>query len=175
MGAPQCSPYANPHISGASRRGWQINGRHQRTFRHSTRNLPYNSSMNALSGMIAPVPSFRGLTLSCAIRASGYRLPSVDMAVASGVAATIGDICHFTDPQKLVNYLGLNPSVRQSGESPAYHGRITKQGRGQTRGMLVEAAWAATRSQGLVGRFISGSLPVVASILRPSRQRGSWQ
>jgi transposase len=42
----------------------------------------------------------------------------------------------------LVSYLGLNPSVRQSGPGPAYHGRITKQGRGHARGMLVEAAWA---------------------------------
>tara|TARA_R110000772_G_scaffold146487_5_gene256671 strand:- start:1373 stop:1609 length:237 start_codon:yes stop_codon:yes gene_type:complete len=67
-------------------------------------------------------------------------LPGVDMVVASGVAAAIGDIRRFPDPTKLGSYLGLNPSVRQSGEGPAYHGRITKQGRGQSRGMLVEAA-----------------------------------
>ena len=34
----------------------------------------------------------------------------------------------FEQSQKLVSYLGLNPSVRQSGPGPAYHGRITKQG-----------------------------------------------
>ena len=59
--------------------------------------------------------------------------------------AAIGDIGRFESPQKLVSYLGLNPSVRQSGPGPAYHGRITKQGRGHARGMLVEAAWAAAR------------------------------
>lgn len=59
----------------------------------------------------------------------------------------------FSDPQKLVAYLGLNPSVRQSGEGPAYHGRITKQGRGHARGMLVEAAWAAVRSPGPLRAF----------------------
>jgi hypothetical protein len=80
-------------------------------------------------------------------------LPGVDMTVASGVAAAIGDIQRFTNPQKLVSYLGLNPTVRQSGEGPAYHGRITKQGRGQARGMLVEAAWAATRSPGPLRAF----------------------
>jgi transposase len=80
-------------------------------------------------------------------------LPGVDLIVAAGVAAAIGDIRRFTDPQKLVSYLGLNPSVRQSGEGPAYHGRITKQGRGQARGMLVEAAWAATRSPGPLRAF----------------------
>lgn len=80
-------------------------------------------------------------------------LPGVDVTVASGVAAAIGDISRFSDPQKLVGYLGLNPSVRQSGEGPAYHGRITKQGRGQARGMLVEAAWAVARSPGPLRAF----------------------
>jgi transposase len=80
-------------------------------------------------------------------------LPGVDMAVASGVAAAIGDVRRFEDPTKLVGYLGLNPSTRQSGEGPAYHGRITKQGRGQARGMLVEAAWAAARSPGPLRAF----------------------
>ncbi len=39
----------------------------------------------------------------------------------------------FEPSQKLVSYLGLNPSVRQSGPGPAYHGRITQQGRGHAR------------------------------------------
>lgn len=80
-------------------------------------------------------------------------LPGVDVNVASGVAAAIGNISRFSSPQKLVSYLGLNPSVHQSGEGPAYHGRITKQGRGQARGMLVEAAWAASRSPGPLRAF----------------------
>ena len=80
-------------------------------------------------------------------------LPGVDMTVASGVAAAIGDVKRFASPQKLVAYLGLNPSVRQSGEGPAYHGRITKQGGGHARGMLVEAAWAAARSPGPLRAF----------------------
>lgn len=80
-------------------------------------------------------------------------LPGVDMTVATGVAAAIGDVRRFPDPRRLVGYLGLNPSVRQSGEGPAYHGRITKQGRGQARGMLVEAARAAARSPGPLRAF----------------------
>lgn len=80
-------------------------------------------------------------------------LPGIDVTVAASVAAAIGDIRRFSDPQKLVAYLGLNPSVRQSGEGPAYHGRITKQGRGHARGMLVEAAWAAARSPGPLRAF----------------------
>lgn len=80
-------------------------------------------------------------------------VPGVDVTVASGLAAAIGDIKRFADPQKLVAHLGLNPSVRQSGEGPAYHGRITKQGRGHARGFLVEAAWAAARSPGPLRAF----------------------
>ena len=82
-------------------------------------------------------------------------LPGIDVTVAASITAAIGDIRRFSDPQKLVAYLGLNPSVRQSGEGPAYHGRITKQGRGHARGMLVEAAWAAARSPGPLRGFFT--------------------
>jgi transposase len=54
-------------------------------------------------------------------------IPGVDMVVALAMAAAIGDVARFSEPQKLVGYLGLNPSVRQSGPGPAHHGRITKQ------------------------------------------------
>ncbi|TIM52057.1 MAG: IS110 family transposase, partial [Mesorhizobium sp.] len=75
-------------------------------------------------------------------------LPGLDVTVAASVAAAIADIRRFSDPQKLVAYLGQS-SVRQSGEGPAYHGRITKQGRGHARGMLVEAAWGQCDRQDL--------------------------
>jgi hypothetical protein len=55
-------------------------------------------------------------------------IPGVDMMVALAMAAAIGKVTRFDEPQKLVSYLGLNPSVRQSEPGPAYHGPITKQG-----------------------------------------------
>ena len=55
-------------------------------------------------------------------------IPGVDMVVALAIVAAIGDVGRFNRPEKLVSYLGLNPSVRQSGLAPAYHGRITKAG-----------------------------------------------
>ena len=61
-----------------------------------------------------------------------------------------------------MSYLGLNPSVRQSGPGPAHHGRITKQGRGHARGMLLEAAWAAAGAPG----------PLRAFFLRVRARRG---
>jgi len=89
-------------------------------------------------------------------------IPGIDMTVALAMKAAIGDVSRFDEPQKLVSYLGLNPSVRQSGPGPAYHGRITKQGRGHARGMLVEAAWAAARAPG----------PLRAFFLRVRARRG---
>jgi transposase len=80
-------------------------------------------------------------------------IPGVDMIVALTIVAAIGEVGRFDRPEKLVSYLGLNPSVRQSGPGPAYHGRITKQGRGHARGMLVEAAWAAARAPGPLRAF----------------------
>ena len=77
----------------------------------------------------------------------------VHVTVAVGLLAAIGDISRFASPEKLVSYLGLNPSVRQSGNGPAHHGRITKQGRAHARGMLVEAAWAAGRAPGPLRAF----------------------
>jgi hypothetical protein len=75
-------------------------------------------------------------------------IPGVDATVALSIVAAVGDFRRFSTPQKLVSYLGLNPRVRQSGGQPASHGRITKQGRAHARGMLVEAAWVATKIPG---------------------------
>jgi transposase len=77
----------------------------------------------------------------------------VHVTVAMGLLAAIGDIARFASPEKLVSYLGLNPSVRQSGNRAAQHGRITKHGRSHARGMLVEAAWAAARAPGPLRAF----------------------
>src|SRR3546814_16291320 len=74
-------------------------------------------------------------------------IPGIDMVVAVGLLAAIGPIDRFTSPARLVAFLGLNPSVHQSGNSPARHGRITKQGPCHARTMLVEAAWAAVRGR----------------------------
>ncbi|MCC7345991.1 MAG: IS110 family transposase [Variibacter sp.] len=77
----------------------------------------------------------------------------VDLAVASGLMAAIGDITRFKSPQKLVSYFGLNPRVRQSGLGVAHHGRISKVGRSHARAMLVEAAWAAAKAPGPLHAF----------------------
>lgn len=77
----------------------------------------------------------------------------VNVVVAASVLAAIGDIKRFPSPQKLVAYLGLNPSVHQSGDRPAYHGHITHQGNGHARSMLVEAAWVIGMGPGPLSAF----------------------
>ena len=80
-------------------------------------------------------------------------IPGVDMVVAVGLMAAIGKIERFDTPDKLAAYIGLNPSVHQSGDGLAYHGRITKRGRSNARHLLVEAAWQTVRSPGPLRAF----------------------
>jgi transposase len=80
-------------------------------------------------------------------------ITGVNLIVAAGLAAAIGDVRRFPDPQSLVSYVGLNPRVRQSGLGLAQHGRISKRGRSHARAMLVEAAWAASKAPGPLRAF----------------------
>jgi hypothetical protein len=80
-------------------------------------------------------------------------IPGIDMVVAVGVMASIGRIDRFANPDKLVAYLGLNPSVRQSGDGRAHHGRITKRGSSHASHFLIEAAWQTVRSPGPMRAF----------------------
>jgi transposase len=82
-------------------------------------------------------------------------LPGVNMVTAIALLAAIGDIKRFSTARQLVAYLGLDPRVRQSGNEPARHGRISKQGAGEIRGLLVEAAWHAARTPGPLHGFHS--------------------
>jgi transposase len=80
-------------------------------------------------------------------------IPGVGAGVAVTLMAAIGDISRFSSPRQLVAYLGLDPKVRQSGDEPARHGRISKRGNAQARSVLVEAAWIAVRQPGPLHAF----------------------
>ncbi len=90
-------------------------------------------------------------------------IPGIDMVVAVGLMAAIGPIERFVSPDRLVSYLGLNPTVHQSGDGRPRHGRISKQGRTHARTMLIEAAWQAVRGPG----------PLRAFYQRVARRRGT--
>jgi transposase len=80
-------------------------------------------------------------------------LPGVSGVTATALIAAIGDARRFPTADHLVGYLGLSPRVQQSGNEPARHGRISKQGPGPVRGLLVEAAWHAARTTGPLRAF----------------------
>lgn len=98
----------------------------------------------------------REIALATADNPSVRRLltiTGVNLTVAAGLVAAIGDVKRFSGPDKLVSYFGLNPRVRQSGLGLAQHGRISKHGRAHARAMLVEAAWAASKAPGPLRAF----------------------
>jgi transposase len=80
-------------------------------------------------------------------------IAGMNITVAAGLVAAVGEISRFSSPQKLVSYFGLNPRVRQSGLGLAQHGRISKIGRAHARALLVEAAWAAAKAPGPLHAF----------------------
>lgn len=82
-------------------------------------------------------------------------IPGIGPIVASTILASIGDISRFATPEKLSCYFGLTPKIRQSGDRPARHGRISKQGNIHARKMLVEAAWSAKLAPGSLRAFFA--------------------
>jgi transposase len=79
-------------------------------------------------------------------------LPGISQHSALSLLAAIGDISRFPSADALASYLGLVPSTRQSAEH-CYHGPITKQGRSQTRWMLIQSAQTVGRHPGPLGYF----------------------
>jgi transposase len=80
-------------------------------------------------------------------------IPGIDVTTAATLIAAIGDIHRFPSAKKLVGYLGIDPRVRQSGQSPARQGRISKQGSSNCRHVLGEAAWSAVKTPGPLRAF----------------------
>jgi transposase len=69
----------------------------------------------------------------------------IETLTALALCLEIGDFGRFQRPGQLAAWLGLVPSLHQSGESQT-RGAITKTGSGYARRLLVEAAWHYTRS-----------------------------
>jgi transposase len=80
-------------------------------------------------------------------------VPGVNLICAATFIAAIGRADRFLTQRKLVAYLGLDPKVRQSGETPARSGRISKRGSASARWALVEAAWSVVKQPGPLRAF----------------------
>jgi transposase len=70
------------------------------------------------------------------------QLPGIGVPSAMQLLAAIGDIHRFPTPHQLVGYAGLGAAVHSSGQEH-HGGRITKQGRRDIRGTMVDVAWVA--------------------------------
>ncbi len=88
-------------------------------------------------------------------------IPGVNVTVAIGMMAAIGDVSRFASPGKLASYFGLVPTVSQSADK-CYHGHITKAGRSHARWLAVEAAQSVAMS----------SSPLTATYHRVRRKKG---
>jgi transposase len=79
-------------------------------------------------------------------------LPGVDIGVAVGLLAALGDIGRFRDGDHAASYLGLVPRTRQSADR-CYHGPITKAGNSHVRSLLIQAAQHLRSHPGPLGAF----------------------
>jgi transposase len=80
-------------------------------------------------------------------------VPGVNLVCAASFITAVGDAKRFLTSRKLVAYLGLDPRVKQSGDTPARSGRISKRGSPSARWALVEAAWTAVLQPGPLHGF----------------------
>jgi transposase len=71
-------------------------------------------------------------------------IPGIGLITAASFVAVVGDPTRFPDSNHLVSYLGLAPSMYDTGETER-HGHITKAGPPHMRALLCEIAQQASR------------------------------
>ncbi len=97
-------------------------------------------------------------------------ITGVNLTVATGLIAAIGDVHRFATPQKLVSYFGLNPRVRQSGFGAAHRGRISKAGRSHARANAGGVGLSRGEDAGTAARLLRAYSGQARS---PDRRRGA--
>lgn len=69
--------------------------------------------------------------------------PGVGKVLGAVILSEIGDITRFPKPKKLVAFVGIDPSVRQSGEFVGTHNKMSKRGSPHLRRAIWLAATVA--------------------------------
>ena len=72
-------------------------------------------------------------------------IPGVSYFTALTIYAELGEIDRFDRDKEVVSYVGLNPVIRESGDS-RIEGSISKRGSGRVRWLLVQAANTAVHT-----------------------------
>ncbi len=123
------------------------------------------NNLSLFDALVRGIQSIEEKMLAIASRELDIKLlmtiPGVNVTVAIGMMATIGEINRFATPGKLASYFGLVARVHQSADH-CYHGRITKEGSSSARWLAVEAAQTLAQM----------SSPLAASYHRIKRKRG---
>jgi transposase len=157
-------------------RGWLEKQR----FDQAATELAYLDTLSAVDGLVARKAAlderlsrlaFDGDWKETVARLRCFR--GVDTLTAFVLALEIGDFARFQRPAQLSSWLGLVPSLDQSGESRRL-GAITKTGSGYARRLLVEAAWQYMRSPGagtVIAERRSGQPGNVIQIARRAERR----
>lgn len=81
-------------------------------------------------------------------------IPGVGVIISHLILAEIGDISRFSNQHRLARYIGIVPSLHQSGQV-CYHGRIAKGGNKYLRTAFVEAAQVAVRRDAYLRLFFN--------------------
>ena len=74
-------------------------------------------------------------------------IPGIAHYSALVIYAEIGEISRFDEAKEVVRYVGLNPVIRESGDS-RFEGNISKKGPGKVRWILVQAVHSAVHTVG---------------------------
>lgn len=140
--------YPEPTTWNRSHRSWL--GRQR--FEHEPTEIAFVDLLAAVDGLGARKEALEvhlfALAADARLAATVARLRSfrgIDTLTALALHLELGgDWERFSSPRKLFAWLGLTPSLEQSGESKT-QGKITKTGSAYGRRLLVEAAWHYAR------------------------------
>ena len=72
-------------------------------------------------------------------------IPGVSYFTALTIYAEIGEVSRFDSDKDVVSYVGLNPVIRESGDS-RFEGSISKRGSGRVRWLLVQSSYTAVHT-----------------------------
>jgi transposase len=101
-------------------------------------------------------------------------IPGVSYYSALTIYAELGEIDRFEDDKAVVNYAGLNPTIRESGDS-RIEGEISKRGSGQLRWILTQSTSVAvhTCNDEYLSRFydrLAGKKPAKKALVATARK-----
>ena len=85
-------------------------------------------------------------------------IPGVGKITAMTFATEIGDVSKFSNPKKLVGFIGIDSKIKQSGTSLNIHGHISKRGNRIIRKTLYVATLTAIQRPNLFRDFYQKKL-----------------